>query len=61
MKFLKIISAIIAFFYGVMAIHFLSFDSKTKAKELNLISKSQKEVKISDTFLNDSYKGFVYE
>lgn len=60
MKFVAILCLVFGVAWGFMAVHYLKFDHASRVKSLELFSKKVLDAQMSQSFISNEYKGFVY-
>jgi hypothetical protein len=60
MKTLRLVALIFGLLYGALFVHYMSFDTDTKTKELEMLASRMRHVELSLSFKEPAYKGFVY-
>jgi len=60
MKTLRYVALFFGLLYSVIILHALSFESQTKAKEIQSLASRMKYTELSLSFKESAYKGFVY-
>ncbi|ALV24620.1 hypothetical protein CIG2463D_1048 [Campylobacter iguaniorum] len=61
MKFIASFVVFFTFLYGLIALHYVSFDRTNKNAKIDELAKNIKDPRLSTTFISKDYKRFVYD
>ena len=60
MRFIVILCSVFGIALGLIAAHYLAFDHTSRVQSLELLSKKVRDAQLSQSFISNEYKGFVY-